>query len=76
MDQLGEETEVKQLTGDDRTLVSGRPTRVVSWREGGATLVIDRTLALGSDLTHRGRVQSSMTYANVMARGVVVRRGR
>ena len=31
MDQLGEETEAKQVAGGDRTLASGGLTRLVSW---------------------------------------------
>jgi hypothetical protein len=36
----------------------------------------DRMLARSSDLTHWGCVRSVVTYANILARGVAVTRGR
>jgi hypothetical protein len=47
VDQLGEQTVVKQAIGGDWTLASKGPTRSISWREGGMALASrDQTLAL------------------------------
>jgi hypothetical protein len=58
---FGEETEVKQVTGSDRTLASGAPARSVSSGRGARELR-ERTLAV----VHR-RVRCTIAWQRTQA---------
>ena len=56
----------KQVTGGDRTQVLAGPTRPVMLYSEGAGISLRPDAGRSSDLTRRGRVRSSLTYADVM----------
>ena len=76
MDQLGEETEAKQVTGGDRMLAWAAPACLVMLCSEGAGVSLRLDARRRSDLTRRGHVRSVVTYADVLARGAAVTRGR
>ena len=67
MDQLSEETEVKQVTRGDRTLALDGPTRLVMLCSEDIGVILRPDAGRRSDLMRRGHVWSLLTIDDVAA---------